>query len=380
MRHGMKNICLVVDSFKGSASSIQIENYLETGIYKADRNFKVTKIPITDGGEGFTRILTDYLGGEIHKTEITGAYGRKQIAQWGMADSKAIIEVAEAAGLSQREAGDDPQSATSYGLGKLILKIVKQEKPSEILIGLGGSATNDAGLGMAEAIGYQFNDENGFPVPALLKNFDQIKSIDTSKVDQDLKKIKFTGFADVVNPLLGANGATYVYGRQKGIEIDKMSKIDHQISRVAGIVVNASGHDHRNDVGSGAAGGLGFGILSFLNGQIVQSMPEMIKMLKIEETVSKNDIVVTGEGNLDAQSLDGKVSCQIAGIGKQLGVPVIGIVGNTNVEMSKLLDIGFSAVFTTTVGPKTLEQAVDSIELDAVTTAEQIFRVIGVGK
>lgn len=374
----MKNICLVVDSFKGSATSPEIEEYIETGIKRAKNNYCVTKIPITDGGEGFTEIITNRLGGQIHNDEITGPYGVKKQAQWGQVEDTVIIETAEAVGLSEKGPDDSPEFGTSYGLGELIRTVLTKSHPDQVLIGLGGSATNDAGTGMAQALGFRFLDQNSQTVEPLPQNFAKIKTIDDQNVDKRIYDVKFVGLSDVLNPLLGLDGATYRYGTQKGIREKDMAESDANMSKIAKLVTQLTAHNDEVTPGSGAAGGIGFGILTFLKGSLLQAMPEVIKMLNVETQIANCDLVVTGEGQLDSQSLDGKVSCEVARLAKKWCKPVIGIVGNVNANSSVLDRRGFNAVFTANIGPQSLEMAMKDIQKNVEFISQQIFAVLDV--
>ena len=372
----MKNICLAVDSFKGSASSIEIEDYIEQGIRKVDDDVCIKKIPISDGGEGFVQIFTNFFNGKLHHSEIHDAYGRKTDALWGIVNDKVILEVAEVAGLPSKLDDDDPLDATTAGLGELLNLVLEKVHPKQVLIGLGGSSTNDMGAGMAYSLGYQFLDKNGIEVQPLPRYFNKIDQINKRHLNPNLEGVEFIGFADVNSPLLGHNGATFKYGLQKGIPENKMEFIDNLLASFSNLVNKTVGSDYRLYKGSGAAGGLGFGIRAFLNGKVKNSMTEMIKLLNIENVVKNSDLVITGEGNLDVQSLDGKVSGQIADLSKRYHVPVIGVVGNLDITSKQLADSGFDAVFTTGIGPKTLLESVKDIKKDTELVAEQIFKLI----
>lgn len=376
----MKNICLAVDSFKGSASSNEIEDYIEQGIRKVDEDVCINKIPISDGGEGFVQIFTNFFNGKLHHSEIHDAYGRKTDALWGIVENKVILEVAEVAGLPSKLDDDDPLDATTAGLGELINLVLAKVHPKQVLIGLGGSSTNDMGAGMAYSLGYRFLDENDMEVQPVPRNFNKIKRINIEHLNPNVKGVEFIGFADVNSPLVGRNGATFKYGFQKGISEDKMEFVDNLLASFANVVDKSVNSDYRLYKGSGAAGGLGFGIRTFLNGKIKNSMTEMIKLLNIENVIKNSDLVITGEGNLDVQSLDGKVSGQIAKLSKKYHVPVIGVVGNLNITSMQLADSGFDAVFTTGIGPKTLLESVKDIKKDTELVAEQIFRLIRILK
>lgn len=326
-------IVIAVDSFKGSGSSQAIGGALKQGILQAAPHSQVVVLPVADGGEGTLTSLVATHAGHYQKTQVTGALGAPISAQWGAYGQTAVIEVAAAVGLPSVHGQEDPLKASSYGVGELIRQAL-DAGAQRILIGLGGSATNDGGLGMAQALGAHFYTETGEEVTAGLNGLNQVAQLDLTQLDPRLKQTQIIGLSDVKNPLTGLQGATYVYGQQKGLTKAQLPSSDVTMQRYAKLIQAHVGRQVSSSPGAGAAGGLGFGLMALLGGKLVAGAPYILQQVGLAQQVASADLVITGEGRLDAQSLNGKLPAEVAKIAKAAGKPVVAVVGGRSLALT----------------------------------------------
>ncbi len=373
-------IVIAIDSFKGSMSSMEAGNAAKAGICKACAADIVVK-PLADGGEGTTEALIEGLGGEYISVEVTGPLGRKTTARYGiLGDGKtAVMEMAEASGIILVKHEElDPARATTYGVGEMIMDAVNRGC-REFIIGIGGSATSEGGVGMLQALGYEITDEEGKPVEPGLAGLDQIASISASHIPETLKECHFSIACDVKNPLCGENGAVYVYGPQKGVKEEEKQLFDEKMKHFADKTKEYTGADYRMMEGAGAAGGLGFAFLSYLpNVELKPGIDIVLNAVGLEEEVRDADIVITGEGRLDFQTAMGKVPVGVARLAKKYGARVFAFAGGVTKDAGECNKAGIDAFFPIVRGVTTLEEAMnaENAEENMKLSVEQVFRAI----
>ncbi|SEI94330.1 glycerate kinase [Bhargavaea ginsengi] len=375
------NILIAIDSFKGSLTSAEAGEAAAAGIRRAIPDAQIEVVPLADGGEGTVEALVQATGGELISAQVTGPLGETVDAAYGiLGDGKtAVIEIAEACGLPLiPEAERNPLKSTSYGVGELILDAVSRGARS-LIVGLGGSATNDAGVGMLQALGCRFLDEAGEEVPQGGAALGAIRSADVSALHPDIKNLDIQVACDVNNPLHGKQGAAYIYGPQKGATPEVVEVLDSGLRNFAEVVKAELGKDIQEIPGAGAAGGLGAAFAGILNADLRSGIELILDTTGLEEKVKNADFVITGEGRMDAQSSMGKAAMGVAGLAEKHGVPVIALAGSVTEEATVLNDKGVTALFPILQEVVSLEEAMDpeTARLNLRTTAEQVFRLVG---
>lgn len=372
------NVLISIDSFKGSMTSMQAGRAAKAGILKAVPEADVTICPLADGGEGTTDALVEGMGGEKIELEVTGPLREKVNCYYGFIEDKntAVMEMASAAGLTLVDE-KNPMSATTFGVGEMIADAVKRGCEN-IIIGIGGSATNDGGIGMLKALGYQFLDENGKDVGDGAAALGKVQKIIDNKADTRLSKVNFMIACDVDNPLCGKNGATYIFGVQKGVTEEMKPVIDSAMKCFADKTKEKLGISCENIPGAGAAGGLGFAFLSYLNAKLVPGVKLVMQAADIEEKIKKADIVVTGEGRLDSQTVMGKAPIGVARLAKKYNKKVIAFAGSVSEDSVLCNENGIDAFFPIVRGIITLDEAVktETAMKNMELTAEQVFRLM----
>ncbi len=372
------DIVVAIDSFKGSASSLELAKEIKKGIKKVDPKSSITIFPIADGGEG-TLEAFGYL--EEHKNISINChdplYQKINSRYIILQNNTAVIEIAKVCGLSLvTPSKRDPSITTTYAVGELIKDAI-DKGVREFIVGLGGSATNDAGLGMLRALGYTFLDKDNKEV-ILTKDMDKIKKIEDSKVRKELDKCHFLVACDVNNPLCGKNGASYIYAKQKGADEKMIKDLDTKLKHFSKIVVKYTKTDRSNTPGSGAAGGLGFAFLSFFNSTLKPGADIISQKLNIEQYIKNADLVITGEGKIDIQSTMGKVLSSIAKICKKHNTTCIAIAADVSEAGDFIHDIGIDAYFSIFEKPIELHLAMNKqTTLKLVNKkATQLYRLI----
>lgn len=371
-------VVVVIDSLKGSLSSIEAGEAAKAGILRANPNATVVVKPLADGGEGTTEALVSGLNGELRTIEVTGPIQTKVTAQYGMVNGTAIIEMAQAAGLPLVPMElRNPLVTTTYGVGETIKNCVKAGS-KKFIIGIGGSATNDAGLGMLMALGFKFLDENGNDVMQGGQGLSQVASIDESHILPELESCEFKIACDVDNPLYGEQGAAYIYSPQKGATSEMVKELDAGLEHFANIVAKHKGEDFANKPGAGAAGGLGFAFTAFLGGELESGVKIILDETKLEEELKDADIVMTGEGRLDHQTVMGKAPIGVAQLAKKYNCKVIGVAGATTKEAITCNEAGIDAFFSIVNGAMSLKEAMkpEIAYENMKQTTQQIFNLI----
>jgi glycerate kinase len=341
----MKKILLVPDSFKGTMSSTEVCAIMEEAIKTFYPEAQVISIPVADGGEGSVDAFLAALGGEKRFVSVQGPFGCKMNSFFGiLKNGIAIIEMAACAGLPLVGTEKNPLLATTYGAGELI-KAALDSGCSKVVMGIGGSATNDGGCGTAVALGVKFFDKAGKAFVPTGGTLHQIEHIDKSDLDPRLKKIELVTMCDIDNPLYGENGAAYIFGPQKGANSDQVQFLDAGLRHLAEIVRKEFLLNIAETAGAGAAGGMGYGMRVFLDSSIQMGIETVLDTVNFNELLEDADCVFTGEGKIDSQSLRGKVIIGIARRTKKANVPLVAIVGAVNNGIDAAYDAGVTAVF-----------------------------------
>lgn len=375
-------IVIAPDSFKESLSAMEVAEAVETGFKKIFPDAEYVKIPMADGGEGTVQSLIDATQGRLKSVDATAPLGNTVRADIGISgDGKtAIIEMAAASGLhlvplEQR----NPLVTTSYGTGELI-KAALDEGVEKIILGIGGSATNDAGAGMLQALGAVFADRAGKPVGIGGGSLIYTASADFSSLDPRLQKVEIEVACDVDNPLCGEKGASAVFGPQKGATPEMVAALDQALAHFAAVVEASTGTDIRNHAGAGAAGGMGGGLLTLPNAKLKAGVQIVIEAAGLAEAMRDADLVITGEGRMDSQSVRGKTPVGVAQTAKRFGKPVIAIVGSLREDYEAVYDYGIGAVFPIIRQPGALETVLQNGRYNLISAAQNVARLYSLGK
>ncbi len=358
-RLGMMKIVIAPDSFKESLSALEVANAIERGFKQVFPTAEYVKVPLADGGEGTVQAMVDACQGDIVKLRVTGPSGNQIEAFYGLlGDGRiAVVEMAAASGLHLVPAGQrNPLTASSYGTGELIADAIKKGA-RKIILGLGGSATNDGGAGMMTALGARFLDHEGQAITAGGQSLAEIVQIDETQIDPRLADIQFDVACDVDNPLCGTKGASVVFGPQKGATPEMVKQLDKNLAHYAAQIKKHLGKDVLNIEAAGAAGGMGAGVLAFLSARLRPGIDIVMDTTGLAEIVTGASLVITGEGRIDGQTVHGKTPVGVARIAKAAGCEVIGIAGCLGDDYEAVYSHGLDAVFSITPGPMELRNA-----------------------
>ena len=371
----LKKVVIAPDSFKESLSALEVAEAIERGFRQIFPQVQYVKLPMADGGEGTVDSMVAATGGEIVTVAVTGPLGQPVQAFYGLLGEgeTAVIEMAAASGLHLApKAQRDPRMTTSYGTGELILAALERGVKT-IILGIGGSATNDGGAGMMQALGARLLDDNRQALPPGGAALAQLSYIDLSGVDPRLQQVSITAACDVDNPLCGANGASAVFGPQKGATPEMVTQLDAALRHYGTLLEQATGREVINTPGAGAAGGMGAALLGMLNARLRPGIEIVIETLQLEEALRDADLVITGEGRLDSQSIHGKTPIGVARVAKRFGLPVIGIAGSLSKDYQVVHQHGIDAAFSVLDRVVSLEEALaeaaDNLEVTARNVA-----------
>lgn len=372
-------IVIAIDSLKGSLSSMEAGRAIEQGIRNVLPSADVLVKPLADGGEGTTEALVEGLGGDMVQVQVHGPLETPVMATYGVIkeSNTAIMEMAAAAGIILVGKDKRPLKATTYGVGEMIRDAI-QKGCRNFIIGIGGSATNDGGIGMLTALGYEFLDMDGNSAGIGAEALYKVAKICDDKAMPELKDCHFRIACDVNNPLCGENGATYIYGPQKGVTIELRDELDHAMVAYAQVVKAYNGTDYVHTPGAGAAGGLGFAFLSFLKGELKAGIELVLDAVEMDQAMDGADLVFTGEGRLDHQTAMGKAPVGIAKMAKKHGAKVIALAGAVTEDARECNAQGIDAYFPILRKIVTLDEAMDpaTAKKNMTDTAEQIMRLI----
>jgi glycerate 2-kinase len=375
--------CIIAtDSFKGSNSAGKVCEAIREGMEKIFPEADYVIVPVADGGEGTTESVLGAVEGELRKVQVTGPLGSAVEASFGiLPGGRAVMEMAEASGLpllSDKER--NAWKSTTYGTGELIAAAL-DAGCREIMIGIGGSATNDCGVGMAQALGVSFRDQEGNEIGYGGGELSRIASIDISNLDERIKDTKISVACDVTNPLCGPKGASFTYGPQKGADPEEVKALDQALAHCAALVERDLGVAISDLPGSGAAGGLGGGLVGFLGAVLEPGIDAVLSVLRFDELVSGADLVITGEGKLDHQTVYGKVPAGVASWVKRAGdIPVIAIAGDIGDGFEAVYEAGIDVVISTVNRAMPLSEAMGRSHELLVETGERVARLLKIGR
>ena len=373
-------VVVAIDSFKGSMSSLEAGEAISNGIKKAHKDAEVEIRPLADGGEGTVEALSIGMGGRLVNVDVTGPAGKSVNAVYGIVDSSktAIIEMSQAAGITL-VSGDEknPLYTTTFGVGELIKDAINKGC-RHFVVGIGGSATNDCGIGMLQALGYEFLDKEGNQVGFGASSVRDIVSIRDENVIKELSECYFRVACDVNNPLCGDLGCSAIYGPQKGATKEMVADMDGWLKNYSKIVKEKYPDADSEYPGTGAAGGLGYAFFNFTNSKLESGIKIVLDETKLEEYVKDADIVVTGEGRLDHQTVMGKAPVGVANIAKKYNKKVIAFSGSVTEDAGVCNEHGIDAFFPILRRIVTLEEAMqtDTAKKNLTDTAEQVFRLL----
>ncbi len=373
-------VVVAIDSFKGSLSSIEAGQAVKAGVLAAHPDANVIIKPLADGGEGTTDAFIEGLGGQRIDLTVTGPMGSPVSCYYGYLekDKTAIIEMASASGITLVPAHQkNPLTASTRGVGEMIIHAL-EKGCRHFIIGIGGSATNDAGIGMLKALGYSFLDEQGLDVGEGAQALGKVASIDAKNRHPLLDDCQFRIACDVTNPLCGENGATYIYGPQKGVTEAQKESLDQDMAHFADVTETTLNCAFKNYPGAGAAGGLGFAFLSYLHASLSPGVELILDAINLSDALNGADIVVTGEGQLDRQTAMGKAPVGVAKLAKAHGAKVLAFSGSVTKEAVACNQAGIDAFFPILRRIVTLEEAMDPSTARSNMTAsvEQVFRLL----
>lgn len=371
------NILIAPDSFKGTLTAQQVCDVIGQAFADTIENTNIIKLPAADGGEGLCACLHNIMGGEMITAQVSGVFGEKMQAEYlVLPDETAVIEMAVCAGLPLAGNNKNPEKATTYGAGELIANAVSNGA-KRILLGLGGSATNDCGVGMAAALGWRFLDENG---ESFIPTGETLCRISKIKKPEKTLGISVIAACDVENPLYGENGAAYVFAPQKGADEAMVKRLDGGLRHIAGIILRDCGIDTSQIKGAGAAGGMGAGAIAFLNAELKRGIDILLDTADFDSKAEKADLIITGEGRLDSQSVNGKVISGIAQRAARHNKKVIAICGSKGKGAEEIKKLGVSDLYFSCETEKTFNEIIKTCKEDlykaAVRAAKEISGVI----
>lgn len=370
-------IVLIPDSFKGTLSSVEVCRVLRGCVELRLPGCEVRAIPVADGGEGSVDAFLAALGGEKVRARVAGPFFEPVESFYGLTDGgkTAIVEMAACAGLPLAGERRDPVLTTTYGVGELIALAV-EGGARKIILGLGGSATNDAGCGAAAALGVRFFDRTGTPLVPTGGTLGEVERIDVSAARERLRGVEITAMCDIDNPMYGENGAAYVFAPQKGAGPEQVRALDAGLRRLAGVMRRELGMDFAELPGAGAAGAMGAGVTAFLGASLQSGIESVLNAVDFDSAAADADLIFTGEGRLDSQSMRGKVVIGVARRAKRLGKRVIAIVGGAEGELEAAYAEGVTAVFTTNRLPEPLSRSAPRAAENLAFTMDNILRLL----
>ncbi len=368
-------------TFKGSISALNAAEAISIGVKNIYPSAEVLLCPVADGGDGTLETLVEVSNGNIVECVVEGPTGTSVEAQWGaMGDEQtAVIEMARTSGLALLDLSErDPLNASTYGLGEAILSALDQNY-RKFIIGIGGSATNDGGAGMAQAVGISLKDKFGKEIPRGGAALSKLHSIDTAGIDPRIKQSEFMVACDVNNPLTGPEGASAVYGPQKGATPEMITQLDEALKNFAETILRDLGEEVEHISGAGAAGGLGAGMMAFMGGTLKPGVDIVLDTVGLADKLKGTDIVITGEGGIDFQTVYDKAPIGVAKLAKNLGIPTIALAGLVGKDFQVVHKDGIESVFSIVNGPMTLENASSNAHRLIVESTEQVMRLLRVG-
>jgi glycerate 2-kinase len=369
-------VVIAPDKFKGSLTALQAADAIARGVNRASHSALIDQVPMADGGEGTTHALVAATGGSIRQAQVTGPLGEPVVASFGMlGDGRtAVIEMAAASGLvlvpAERR---NPLITTTRGTGELLLAAIAAGA-RRVVVGIGGSATNDGGAGLGQSLGFRLVDHDGHELESGGGNLGRLARIDSDRRRRELDGVEIAVACDVTNPLCGPDGASAVYGPQKGASAEMVETLDRNLAHFAAIVEHDLGVSVKDQPGSGAAGGLGGGLVAFATGKLEPGINLIIDAVKLAERLENADLCLTGEGAIDAQSAFGKTAVGVARLAHSLHCPTLALAGSIGPGAEAVLKHGIDAYFSICPGPISLDQAIERAETLLERATEQAVR------
>ncbi|WP_085523598.1 glycerate kinase [Tuberibacillus sp. Marseille-P3662] len=376
------NILIAPDSFKGSVTAKAAAQAMKSGVLKGHPDAVVTMIPMADGGEGTMTSLVDATSGSVYQVEVVDPLGRSILGEYGVTGDgqTAVIELASASGLDTLAAEErDPRIASTYGTGQLVLDALNQGL-RHFIICLGGSATNDGGTGLLRALGYRFLDAKGRELEPGGLALQRLHIIDSSQVESQVHEATFQVACDVNNPLVGSNGASAIFGPQKGATSEMVQSLDQALTVFADCIERQTGQSVHQWPGAGAAGGTSAGLLAFLNAELKPGIQVVTEAVGFRDQLKDGqfDMLLTGEGKIDGQTASGKVVAGLAAIAQQYHLLTLAIAGSVEDDLQPLYEKGLTAAFSITDGPMSLDNAMDNGDILIEKQVEQMIRLYSV--
>lgn len=371
----MKKIILIPDSFKGTITAGQFCTISEKVLKTYFPECEVISLPLADGGEGTTDCFLQMKGYQKVQTTAMNAFMEETPVYYAVNGTTAVMEMAMCASLPSAKGRENPATTTTYGVGQLVRHAV-ENGAKKVILGLGGSCTNDAGAGMAAALGVKFFDEKGEEFIPTGQTLDRIASFDTAAADKLLADVEMLAMCDIDNPLYGINGAAYIFAPQKGADAPMVEMLDNKLQHIAHLAEKQTGINYYDLKGAGAAGGMGFGVCAFLGGSLQPGVNLILDTIDFDTQIQGADLAITGEGRIDSQSLSGKAVIGISRRAKEKNVPVIAVVGSAQDGYQAGYDQGLTAVFTTNTEPVPFEQAAKNAHRNLEQTVDNIARLI----
>jgi glycerate kinase len=374
-------ILIAPDSYKNALSALEVARSLKAGLQKVFQEAEFVILPMADGGEGTVEALIDATHGEIIKTAVHDPLMRPVESTFGITGDgiTAVIEMASASGIQMITSEErNPWITTTFGTGELIHAAL-DKGCRDIILGIGGSATNDCGMGMATALGVKFLDQDGNPVVQGGGMLAEVTRIDMSGLDERIRETKIMVACDVTNPLTGPDGASHVYGPQKGADPEMVKQLDSNLKKFSRVITEQLGKEVGNIPGAGAAGGLGAGLIAFLDGELMEGVPLIAAKTRLDEAVVKADLVITGEGGIDFQTQFGKTPYGVAQVAKKHGKPVMAIAGTIGEGAEELYNQGIDVVISILDKPLSLDDAIRQTPSLLEVTGERIGRILVLG-
>jgi glycerate kinase len=374
-------VVLAPQSFKGSLDAPDVARALARGVRQVFPEADLDLLPVADGGEGTVQALVQASGGRTVTTRVMGPLGGAVNATWGLLGDgdTAVVEMAAASGLPLiPRSARDPRRTTTFGTGELIRHAL-DHGIRRLIVGLGGSATNDGGAGMAQALGVRLLDAQGEEIPRGGAALARLDHIDMTGLDPRVRDVQVEAAVDVNNPLCGPEGASHVYGPQKGADGAMARELDAALDHYAGVIRRDLGDDVRDVPGAGAAGGMGAGLLAFLHARIAPGVDIVFRALHVEERIRRSSLVLTGEGRMDSQDIYGKAPMAVAAVAHRFGVPVIAVVGSTSRDYRVVFDHGLDAVIGVVNRPMSQDRAISETAGLVAEAAMRAMRIVRVG-
>lgn len=376
------NIVVAPDSFKESLSAKDVAYNIATAITKIMPEANILQVPISDGGEGLLEALVPPSKGKLISVSVKDPLLRDIQANYGILGNgtTAVVEMATASGLELLKKSErNPLITSTYGTGQLIMDALNKGC-TKIIIGLGGSATNDGGMGMIKALGGKFLNKKGEPIDEGGGVLDSLNQIDITKLDKRLLKCEIIGACDVSNPLTGKQGASFVYGGQKGGNTQELKQLDKNLFHYASIIKSDLRKDVKAVEGTGAAGGMGIALLAFFDAKLMRGIDLILDTLQLEAHIKNADLVITGEGKIDRQTLYGKTIIGVAKIAQKHGIPVIAITGKIGHDIDEIYELGVTSIFSIVNQPMDLQESMRKTDYLIQSCVMNIFRIIKANK